>query len=51
MFAIGAVVLNLQKAVVIVATALVGAAGIVGTFLLLFTSSSAEVFAENGRRR
>lgn len=31
----------------IVATALVGAAGIVGTFLLLFTSSSAEVFAEN----
>jgi hypothetical protein len=46
-FAIGAVVLNLQKAVVIVATALVGAAGIVGTFLLLFTSSSAEVFAED----
>jgi hypothetical protein len=46
-FAVGAVVLNLQKVVVIVATALVGAAGIVGTLLLLFTSSSAEVFAEN----
>lgn len=46
-FAVGAVVLNLQKVVVIVATALVGAAGIVGTFLLLFTSSSAEVFAED----
>jgi hypothetical protein len=46
-FAIGAVVLNLQKVVVIVATALVGAAGIVGTLLLLFTSSSAKVFAEN----
>lgn len=46
-FAVGAVVLNLQKAVVIIATSLVGAAGIVGTLLLLFTSSSAEVFAEN----
>ena len=46
-FAVGAVVLNLQKVVVIVATALVGAAGIVGTFLLLFTSSSAQVFAED----
>jgi hypothetical protein len=46
-FAVGAVVLNLQKVVVIVGTALVGAAGIVGTFLLLFTSSSAEVFADD----
>ena len=46
-FAVGAVVLNLQKVVVIVATALIGAAGIVGTILLLFTSSSAKVFAED----
>jgi hypothetical protein len=46
-FAVGAVVLNLQKAVVIIATALLGAGAIVGTFLLLFTNSSAEVFADD----
>ncbi len=47
-FAIGAVVLNLQKPVVIVSTALLGAWSIVGTFLFLFTSATAEKIAEDG---
>jgi hypothetical protein len=47
-FGIGAIVLNLQKPVVIVATALLGAWTIVGTFLFLFTSATAESIAENG---
>jgi hypothetical protein len=49
-FAIGAVVLNLQKAVVIVATALLGAWTIVATFLFLFTSATPETLAENGAK-
>lgn len=47
-FGIGAIVLNLQKPVVIIATALLGAWTIVGTFLFLFTSATAESIAENG---
>ena len=39
-FGIAAIMLNLQKAAVIVATALVGAWTIVGTFLFLFTSAT-----------
>lgn len=49
-FAIGAIVLNLQKVVVIVATALLGAWAIVGTFLLLFTSATPETIAEKGAK-
>jgi hypothetical protein len=49
-FAIGAVVLNLQKAVVIVATALLGAWTIVATFLFLFTSATPETLAESGAK-
>ena len=49
-FAIGAVVLNLQKAVVIVATALLGAWTIVATFLFLFTDATPETLAENGAK-
>jgi hypothetical protein len=49
-FAIGAVVLNLQKAVVIVATALLGGWTIVATFLFLFTSATPETLAENGAK-
>jgi hypothetical protein len=40
-FAIGAMVLNLQKAIVIVATALTGAAAVVATFLFLLGDLSA----------
>src|SRR5262245_46036831 len=40
-FGIAAVVLNLQKAIVIVATALLGAYTIVGTFLFLFVEPGA----------
>jgi hypothetical protein len=47
-FAIGAILLNLQKAVVIVATALLGAWSIVGTFLFLFTSATPETIADDG---
>lgn len=47
-FGIAAVVLNLQKAAVIVATALLGAWTIVGTFLFLFTSATPESIADNG---
>ena len=39
-FAIAAIVLNLQKAIVIVSTALIGGWAIVGTFLFLFTSAT-----------
>lgn len=49
-FAIAAIVLNLQKAIVIVSTALIGAWTIVGTFLFLFTSASPESLAENGAK-
>jgi hypothetical protein len=49
-FGIAAVVLNLQKAIVIIATALLGAWTIVGTFLFLFTSASAESIAEGGAK-
>lgn len=48
LFAIAAIVLNLQKAAVIVATALVGAWAVVGTFLFLFTSATPESLADNG---
>jgi hypothetical protein len=47
-FGIAAVVLNLQKAIVIVATALLGAWTIVGTFLFLFTPATPESIAESG---
>jgi hypothetical protein len=47
-FAIVALVMNLQKAVVIVATAFLGAWAIVGTFLLLFTSATPASLAESG---
>jgi Domain of unknown function (DUF4203) len=47
-FAVGAVVLNLQKVVVIVATALLGAGAIVATLVFLFTSLTQEQIAENG---
>jgi hypothetical protein len=49
-FAFGAIVLNLQKAVVIVATAFLGAWGIIATFLFLFTSATAESIAEDGAK-
>ncbi len=47
-FAFGAIVLNLQKVVVIVATSLLGAWSIIGTFLFLFTSASPESIADHG---
>jgi hypothetical protein len=50
LFAIAAIVLNLQKAIVILATALLGAWTIVGTFLFLFTSATPESLAENGAK-
>jgi len=50
LFAIAAIVLNLQKAIVVVATALLGAWTIVGTFLFLFTSATPEILAENGAK-
>lgn len=49
-FAIGALVLNLQKAVIVVSTALMGAWTIVGTFLFLLGGSSPEELAETGAR-
>jgi hypothetical protein len=51
-FAIAAIVLNLQKAIVIVSTALIGAWTIVGTFLFLFpgTSTTLESIAESGAK-
>jgi hypothetical protein len=50
LFAIAAIVLNLQKAIVIVSTALVGAWTIVGTFLFLFTSATPASLAESGAK-
>lgn len=47
-FAVGTILLNVQKAVVVVATALLGAYTIVGTFLFLFTSETPERIAERG---
>jgi hypothetical protein len=47
-FAIAALMLNLQKIVVIVATAFAGAAAIVMTFLMLFTSETTASIAERG---
>lgn len=49
-FAIAALALNLQKAVVIIGTALLGAWSIVGTFLLLFGEASPEMIAEDGAK-
>ncbi len=49
-FAIAAIVLNLQKAAVIVATALLGGWTIVGTFVFLFTSATPESIADNGAK-
>lgn len=49
-FALGAIVLNLQKVVVIVATALVGAWGVIGTFLLLFGTAKLADIAESGAK-
>jgi hypothetical protein len=49
-FAIAAIAMNLQKAVIIVATSLAGAWSIVGTFLFLFTSATPETIAESGAR-
>ena len=49
-FGIAAVVLNLQKAIVIVATALLGAWTVVGTFLFLFTSATPQSIAESGAK-
>lgn len=47
-FAIGAIALSLQKAVVIVATSLLGAWSVIGTFLFLFTSATPELIADDG---
>jgi hypothetical protein len=49
-FAIAAIVLDLQKPIVIVATALMGGWTIVGTFLFLLGASSPEEVAETGAR-
>jgi hypothetical protein len=49
-FAIAAIALNLQKAVVIVATALVGAWAVIGTFLLLFETATPAEIAEGGAK-
>jgi hypothetical protein len=50
LFAVTTVALNLQKAVVIIATALVGAWTIVGTFLFLFEPATPESLAESGAK-
>jgi hypothetical protein len=49
-FVIGAVVLNFRKAVVIVATSLLGAWTIVGTILFLVTSATPKGIAESGAK-
>ena len=49
-FATAAIVLNLQKAIVIVSTALIGGWVIVATFLFLFTSATPESLAESGAK-
>jgi hypothetical protein len=48
--AFAALALNLQKAVVIVATALLGAWAIVGTFLFLFGTATPEAIADSGAK-
>lgn len=51
LFAIAAIVLNLQKAIVIISTALIGAWTIVGTFIFLFTPSATPAsIAESGAK-
>ena len=51
LFAIAAIVLNLQKAIVIVSTALIGAWTIVGTLLFVLTpSATAASIAESGAK-
>ena len=47
-FAFGTIVLNLQKVVVIVATGMIGAWAIIGTFLFLFTNATPERIADDG---
>lgn len=49
-FAIAAIALNIQKPIVVVATALAGAWTIIGTLLFLFTSATAETIAEDGAK-
>jgi hypothetical protein len=49
-FGIATVALNLQKAIVIIATALLGAWTVVGTFLFLFTSATPQSIAESGAK-
>jgi Domain of unknown function (DUF4203) len=49
-FAIGAIVLNLQKVAVIVGTALIGGWILVGTLLLLVGGTTPEQIAEEGAR-
>jgi len=49
-FGIAALVLNVQKAAVIIATSLLGAWAIVGTFLFLFTSATPQSIAEDGAK-
>ena len=46
-FAVGALVLNLQKLVVITATAMVGAGAVLGTFLALFSSEEVEQLVDH----
>jgi hypothetical protein len=49
-FAIAAIGLNIQKLVVIVATAILGAWTVIGTFLFLFTSDTPATIAEKGAK-
>jgi Domain of unknown function (DUF4203) len=49
-FGIVALVMNLQKAIVIIATAFLGAWTVVGTFLFLFTSATPQSIAESGAK-
>jgi Domain of unknown function (DUF4203) len=50
LFGVAALALNLQKAIVIIATALLGAWTIVGTFLFMFTPATPESIAESGAK-
>jgi hypothetical protein len=49
-FAVGAIALSLQKLIVIVATRLLGALTVVGTFLFLFADATPERLAEEGAK-
>lgn len=49
-FGVAAVLLNLQKPIVIVSTAILGAWGVIVTFLYLFYSDTPEVLAETGAK-